>query len=141
MKIVINAQYGGFNLSAEALKYLAEKGSRLLEKIPLNEYYGKDRVDEQWEKEKLKDIGDGWFTNGWTFFVTKKDGFIYHLDDRYDDKTRSHPDMIEVVEKLGEKANGNCATLKIVEVPDDAEIEIEEYDGIEWVSEKHRRWD
>jgi len=44
------------------------------------------------------------------------------------------------VEELGEKANGQCADLKIVEIPDDVEYEIEEYDGVEWVAENHRTW-
>ena len=30
--------------------------------------------------------------------------------------------------------------LKVVEIPDDVEWEIEEYDGNEWVSEVHRCW-
>jgi len=29
---------------------------------------------------------------------------------------------------------------KVVEIPDDIEFVIEEYDGIEWVAEKHRVW-
>jgi len=30
------------------------------------------------------------------------------------------------------------ANLQIVNIPDDVEFEIEEYDGMEWVAEKHR---
>jgi hypothetical protein len=37
-------------------------------------------------------------------------------------------------------ANGAHANLKIVEVPPDVEWQIEEYDGNEWVAEKHRTW-
>lgn len=54
---------------------------------------------------------------------------------------RSNPKLIECVEKLGDIANGRYACLIIVEIPDDVEWEIEEYDGVEWVSEKHRTWD
>ena len=32
------------------------------------------------------------------------------------------------------------AKLKIVEIPDDVEWIIEEYDGKEWIAEDHRRW-
>jgi hypothetical protein len=46
-----------------------------------------------------------------------------------------------VVLELGEAANGRCAELKVVEIPDDVEWQIEEYDGLEWVAEKHRTWD
>ena len=36
--------------------------------------------------------------------------------------------------------DGKCASLKVVEVPEDAEWEIDEYDGNEHVAEKHRTW-
>ena len=48
--------------------------------------------------------------------------------------------LIEVVEKLGEKASGRFSELKIVKIPDDVEYVIEQYDGIEWIAEKHRTW-
>jgi hypothetical protein len=61
---------------------------------------------------------------------------------RHDDiRFRTDPRVIKVVEELGPDANVWCSELKIVEVPDDVEIEIEEYDGAEWVSEKHRTWE
>jgi hypothetical protein len=44
------------------------------------------------------------------------------------------------VEQLGEAANGEFAELKVVEIPDDAEWTIQEYDGDEWIAEKHRTW-
>ena len=50
------------------------------------------------------------------------------------------PRLLECVEKLGEEANGTYAELKIVEIPDDVNWEIGEYDGLEWVEEVHRRW-
>lgn len=54
---------------------------------------------------------------------------------------RNDPKLIEAVEQLGiEKASGEVAKLKIVEIPDDVEWTIEQYDGLEWVSEKHRTW-
>lgn len=53
---------------------------------------------------------------------------------------RDNKDLIKVVEEMGSDVNGSCAKLEIVEIPDDVEWEIEEYDGLEWVSEKHRRW-
>jgi hypothetical protein len=48
--------------------------------------------------------------------------------------------LVEVVEVLGEAANGFAANLKIVEIPEDVEWCVEENDGREWVSEKHRTW-
>lgn len=56
------------------------------------------------------------------------------------DIERNDPLLIEIIEKLGEDANGEYSKLKIVEIPDDVEWQIEEYDGWEHVAEKHRTW-
>jgi hypothetical protein len=53
---------------------------------------------------------------------------------------RNDPTLISLVEELGEDSWGKFAELKVVEIPDDVEWEIEEYDGMEWISEKHRTW-
>jgi hypothetical protein len=57
-----------------------------------------------------------------------------------DDIKRNNPILVEIVEQLGEAANGEFAELKVVEIPDDAEWTIQEYDGDEWIAEKHRTW-
>lgn len=64
------------------------------------------------------------------------DGFGY----KYSEK-RTDPKLIECVETLGDDSNGSCAELVVIEIPDDVEYTIEEYDGIEWVAEKHRVWE
>jgi hypothetical protein len=56
------------------------------------------------------------------------------------DIQRNDPMLIKTIEILGEEANGNFGDLKIVEIPDDVEWIIQEYDGAEWVAEKHRVW-
>ena len=56
------------------------------------------------------------------------------------DIPRDDPYLIKIVRDLGMTANGAHANLKIVEVPPDVEWQIEEYDGNEWVAEKHRIW-
>lgn len=53
---------------------------------------------------------------------------------------RDDPVLVAVVRELGKKANGRFASLKIVEVPYGVDWTIEEYDGVEWVAEKHRIW-
>ena len=64
-----------------------------------------------------------------------------YLNVEYDrDLDRADIKLVECVEKLKDEANGNYAELKVVEIPDDVEWTIEEYDGIEWVAEKHRVW-
>lgn len=56
------------------------------------------------------------------------------------DLPRDKPELVAVVERLGSRAGNSFAELKVVEIPDDVEWEIAEYDGMEWVAEKHRTW-
>ena len=53
---------------------------------------------------------------------------------------RADPDLIAVIEEMAKDAEGWAADIKIVEIPDDVEWQISEYDGMEWVAEKHRTW-
>ena len=113
MKIVINSDYGGFSLSDEAiLAYGRKKGLNLVK-------------DEN--------------TN-WSISIFYKDSVAKenYFEDR--DIPRNDSALVEVVEKLGEAAYGFAANLKIVEIPEDVDWCIEENDGREWVSEKHRTW-
>lgn len=114
-KIVINRCYGGFGLSHDAvLKYAELKGWNLIVKENNSAMVGHEYyLDEE-----------------------NEDNYWYHGMI----KDRSDPDLVKVVESLGEKAYGWAAELSVVEIPDDVDWEIGEYDGIEWVQEKHRRW-
>ena len=56
------------------------------------------------------------------------------------DLRRDDSKLVRVIEELGDEANGDYADLKIVEIPDDVDWEIGEFDGTEWVAEKHRTW-
>ena len=53
---------------------------------------------------------------------------------------RDDPILVEVVESMGSNADGRYSLLKVVEVPDEVDWYIEEYDGVEWVAERHRTW-
>jgi hypothetical protein len=53
---------------------------------------------------------------------------------------RCHPILIFLVEAFGKVANGDCAKLKVVEIPSEVEWEIDEYDGTEHIAEVHRTW-
>ena len=63
-------------------------------------------------------------------------------DDKFhvSDIARDDPLLIKVIRELGPAADGLHAELKIVEIPADVEWQIGEYDGNEWVAEKHRTW-
>ena len=57
-----------------------------------------------------------------------------------DDGIRNDPILVQVVEELGDKASAKYSRLTVVEIPDDVEWTIEEYDGIESIHEIHRTW-
>lgn len=57
------------------------------------------------------------------------------------DIARDDPVLVDIVETFGNNAVGKYSKLKIVDVPDDVEWTIAEYDGLEWVAEVHRTWD
>lgn len=64
-------------------------------------------------------------------------GYVEGFGGRYE---RNDPDLIAAVESLGKAASGRYAELAVVEIPDGIEYEIDEYDGLEHISEKHRTW-
>ena len=53
---------------------------------------------------------------------------------------RDDPVLVHIVESLGEQANGKYSELKVVDIPDDVDWIVEEYDGMEYVAERHRVW-
>lgn len=115
MKVVINRCWGGFGLSHEGVvRYAQLKGLDLTVVEKENTTFGK---------------------------------FDYYLgavdDDNYWSEyniERSDPALVQTVEELGEKADGSFSELKVVEIPDGIEWYIHEYDGMEYVAEKHRTW-
>ena len=61
---------------------------------------------------------------------TKIDPEYGYIDEN--EVPRHHKGLVEVVELMGEKANGFCAKLKIAEI-DNPMYRIDEYDGFESV--------
>lgn len=141
MKVVINRCFGGFGLSHEAvMRYFEIKGITV--------------YPEQ----------DQGYWKFWTYWLVKpedriesKEGEAFYamsIEDRraynkaHSEQTvypreieRNDPVLVQVVEELGDKANGDHAELKVVDIPDDVEYFIEEYDGLEHIAESHRTWD
>ena len=54
---------------------------------------------------------------------------------------RDDAKLVRVVEELRADANGHCAELKVVTIPDEVQWQISKSDGIEHVSEVHRTWE
>ena len=110
MKIVINSDYGGFSLSDWAIETYA------------------DRKGIKLKKEKT------------TFDITLYTNIDTNEGLESRDIERNDPVLIKVVEDLGSKSFGFAANLKIVEIPDDVDWEVVQYDGLEHIAEKHRTW-
>ena len=142
MKVVINSCYGGFGLSKEACqRYWDIKGKQV------------------WIEDDTKFMSLGLFTV-WLVppesrLDTKEGDAFYVMDmpqrkeynEKYSQQTwyyrdieRHDPVLVQVVEQLGDVAAGRHAELRVVEIPDDVEYCIEEYDGMEHIAEVHRTW-
>lgn len=70
------------------------------------------------------------------FGLSEKAKEILDIDNSFDEYQidRNDPKLIEVVETLGDEANGRYARLRVVNIPDDAtDWELDEYDGAEEV--------
>lgn len=145
MKVVINKCFGGFGLSAAAYEKLIAWG------IPVRAYVEQEQGDDGLYKPQPLNDGEVIFDRELTPPGANKFNDIYHeykgksrFTDRYWDTwtsgSRSHPLIVRVVEELGEAANGPCAKLEIVEIPDGIDWHIDEYDGNEHIAENHRTW-
>jgi hypothetical protein len=129
-KVVYNAKYGGFNLSREAcLRYWELQGK------------------EVWiEDGDFMDMFTVWLVPPEERLTKPEDWYSAPIEERiaynkkYSEQTwsdhnivRHDPILVQVVEELGDKANGMCAKLAIEEVS--GPYRIDEYDGFETVKE------
>jgi hypothetical protein len=133
MKIAINTCYGGFGLS-----YLAVKEYAKLKNFEIYAFTHDSKKDIYIEYDDNK-------TDLFFYLFYSKKPLVNGKIDNGDwfserDIPRTDPDLIKIIEKLGNLANGEHAQLEIVDIPDDVEYEIVEYDGIEHIAEKHRTW-
>ena len=115
-EIVINRCYGGFSISRKAFLLLRE----LQQKDALDEPdWGESWGDGSGVREPFGGSGTGSFCR---------------------DIARNDLLLIEVVKELGADAYGACAELRVIEIPNGVEWVVDEYDGLEWVAEKHQTW-
>ncbi len=89
-------------------------------KIVINTCFGGFGLSEEAEAEYKKRKG-----------ITDPDWYYWDID-------RTCPVLVSMVE--AGKVDGTYAELKVVEIPDDVNWFIHEYDGIEHVAERHRTW-
>lgn len=156
MKIVINTCYGGFGLSPAGIRRMAELAGRPC-------YFFKIKrpgimkakvytliTEAEADKEFMSDAFDIPNPNevfskvAWTKMTDKErkeENELYYkhvLTSRPENRTDAN--LVKAVEELGEAANGKYASLTVVEIPDDVEYEIKDYDGVETIHEAHRSW-
>ena len=136
-KVILNKCYGTFDVSYIAYKRYCEK-----KHLPLFVY--KMSIDTgSIAYEKVKGLDK--FIDAFTYYFTKdygdrltelpKDNHLY-----LDSENREDPVLIEVVEELGEKASSSFSDLVVVEIPDDLDYVIDNYDGIETLHQKVQEW-
>jgi hypothetical protein len=158
MKVVINRCFGGFGLSPLAVKRMAELQGRACHFFAQDLSLG---LCAPYEEKTMEEASD---TIVWhAFDVPNPDEVVPNIDARewaqmtlderkaHNKKWESHriadsdiertdPLLIQVVEELGDKASGKLSKLRVVEIPDGVEWEIDEYDGMETIHEKPRTW-
>lgn len=141
-KIILNKDYGGFQVSAKAHKLYAErlgkelfyytgeiatylncKSKVMYKKVSYEDFVKKNTLFYFYS---FKDLGDEITRD----IAREDDDSILNLDEQH----REDPLLIQIVEELGEEASGWAGTLKVVEIPDElanGNYMIDNYEGIE----------
>lgn len=113
MKVLINNSYGGFGISF----YAAEEYAKRKGLVAHFQKYGSNQEISFQEAREAK--------YGVFFWFSTPSGQEVNSPSRYD------ATLIQIVEELGEKANGSAANLSVEEIPDGTAFIINEYDGME----------
>ena len=123
MKIAINKCYGGFSVNNKVAKILKEKGVKVT-------FAGEKYPDGSGPKKSFGEEETHHFSNE-DFGIESDNYNTWRADKR----------LIDSIEEVGEKnSGGRLASISIIDIPDDINWEIDEYDGIESVHEEHRSW-
>ena len=150
-KIVVNNCAGGFGLSHEAIMLYGS-----LKKMNITPYikidtksslnYKKMEYEERPERSynilycnlPIGEIAPDYVDENYVSTHYFKESYF---DTEELKKFRTDFFLIEVVNRLGELANGDCADLKVVEIPGDVNWYLNVLDnGYENIHEAHRVW-
>lgn len=134
-KIAYNAQFGGFGLSHDAIMRYAE-----LKGIKIYAFVDRRRADGSLvpfdKPDRMKSASDAEARNAFCVHYCTTPEYsndtYWSTHKAYED--RADPVLIRVIEEMGKKANGQCATIKIEDIPAGTQYRIDEYDGNESVA-------
>ncbi len=123
MKVVLNKCYGGFSLSNEAVERCVELGMKMTQLDAAGFV-----VDKEADFYPMRS----------SLFKTQRYGAIRDHKNEF----RAHPSVVQAVEELGDKANGPFAKLQVIDIPFDSLLgwHVDEYDGMERISENYSSW-
>ena len=149
MKVAINRCFGGFGLSTLAISEILKRKGMDCFVYEQTEYAfktGKDKYVKTIPSASssfgtytlLRDYGDVIYEIPWNDKMEDGQSVVKTFTSFDTDRTDS--DLIAVIEELGDDASGSCSALSIVDIPDDIEWEISNYDGMETIEEVHRSW-
>ena len=134
MKVVVNTCHGGFGLSDKAIEMIMNKKSlncfRYRYRLDLEKYVRCESFDNM-------KIYDYYMTEDVGYAVDKLPVSASFYDWKID---RTDSDLIAIVEELGNEANDVFADLEVVEIPNDVDWEIKDYDGCETIEEVYVSW-
>ena len=123
MKIAINKCYGGFSVNNKVAKILKAKRVKIT-------FVGENYSDGSGPKKSFGEEEQHHLSNE-DFGIESDNYNTWRADKR----------LIDSIEEVGEKnSGGRLASISIIDIPDDINWEIDEYDGIESVHEEHRSW-
>jgi hypothetical protein len=116
--VAVNKDYGGFSISKEVVDIMKSKG------VPVD-------FSEQDEKDNK-------------FFPVEEYGYhVYNenfgIESEDYNACRTFPPLIEAIREA-KNPNGKMSDIAIIEIPDDVDWYIDEFDGYEIIREKHRTW-
>jgi hypothetical protein len=148
-RVVLNDCFGGFGLSHAAVMKLAQRKGWTLyphaDDISVK-YFGPLEGNEDGyggiihyytvPPEQYHECSEKWRAEDGDYGRINSTDWYFSCRDL----ERDDPDLVAVVDDLGDAASGAHAELKLVEIPADVEWEISEYDGLEHIAEKHRTW-
>ena len=126
MKIALSNS-NWFCLSKKSLSELIKINSDVVSINFVNDYYGCEEwwreTDDKWQdcwkrdREKLIPFEDSkFYHNDRESILYENDSIVYTFKNQNDKIFRIHPDVINVIEKLGEKSFANGCSIRIEDV-------------------------